>query len=53
MISVPFAFVAQWWHTLLGMFSGHLSLTFYDDRNRLTMIACSCGRVFWRAKANA
>lgn len=47
---------ARWcrfWHTLRGMFSGHLALTGwgYDatgERRELTLIACTCGRTFWR-----
>lgn len=38
--------LAQWWHTLIGMFGGHMGLDFYDPR----VIACTCGRVFWSGR---
>lgn len=40
------ALIRRWWHTLAGMFSGHLGLDLYSDLG-IVCIACTCGRVFW------
>lgn len=45
---------ARWrrfWHTLRGMFSGHLAVTCWDDKGRTIVIGCTCGRSFWVDKA--
>lgn len=38
----------RWLHSIANIFGQHRMVTGWDEQNRLTLIVCECGFVFWR-----
>lgn len=43
-------FIKQWWHTLIGMLTGHQSFTIHSVKSKPILLACICGKIFWSDK---